>query len=127
MWKGRYASTTSLNHGLALSSKVPKIKTYAFTYPTISDLFDNLNARDCLVKVYRDTEDFWSSDILDVLEGVPMGFVDELTLISPRVLHLATGIPAWRIDSMYEEGIGMIKHFHEEMETEIDAIEGREI
>lgn len=77
------------------------------------------------MKVYRDMEDFWSSDILDILERVPMGFVDELTLISPRVLHLATGMPAWRIDSMYEEGMEMIKCFHKEMEIEIDAIEKR--
>lgn len=62
---------------------------------------------------------------MDVLGGVPIGYIDELTLISPKVLHLATGMPAWRIDFMYEEGMAMIKHFHKDMENEIDAIEGR--
>lgn len=71
-------------------------------------------------------DDFWSSDILDIVEAIPIVFVDELTLISPRALHLATGMPAWRIDSIYDEAGQMIKHFHKEMKAEIDMIEGRE-
>lgn len=75
------------------------------------------------MKLYQDVDDVWYPDMLDVLEGIPMVFIDELTFLSPRALHLLTGMPAWRIDSLYKEAMEMIKHFHQEMYPDIEDTE----
>lgn len=71
-----------------------------------------------------DVDDFWGQGILEVLERSATEFIDELTLSSPRSLHLATGIPAWRVSLIYEEALMMIEDFHIEMKATIDDIEG---
>lgn len=114
---------TSLEGGRTLSLETPDIKTYAFTYPTIADLFDHLNVRDCLLDSDTEVGDFWGRDILEVLAAASMDFIDELTLSSPRSLHLSTGLPAWRISLMYDEAVEMIADFHIEMKPMIDDIE----
>lgn len=114
---------TCLEGGRTLSQKTPDIKTYAFTYPTIADLFDHLNVRDCLLDSDTDMDNFWDQGILEVLERSSMEFIDELTLSSPRSLHLATGIAAWRVSLMYEEAMAMVEDFHIEMKPMIDYIE----
>lgn len=114
---------THLERGHTLSSKAPIIKTYAFTYPTLVDLFDRLNVRDYLLDSDAEVENFWGQDLLEVLEGAAMEFIDELTLSSPQSLHLSTGIAAWRISLMYKEAMEMIKDFHVEMKPMIDVIE----
>lgn len=109
--------------GRTLSLEAPDIKTYAFTYPTIADLFDHLNVQDCLLDPDMEVDDFWGQDILEVLGAAAMDFIDDLTLCSPKSLHLSTGLPAWRISLMYEEAVEMIADFHIEMKPMIDVIE----
>lgn len=88
------------------------MKTYALVYPTIAELFDRLNVQDCLLNFDVQMDDFWGQDILEVLEREKMEFIDELTLSSPRSLHLATGIQPWRISLLYQEATVMIEDFH---------------
>lgn len=99
------------------------MKTYPFIYPTIGDLLDRLNVRDCLLDTYTVADDFWGADLLEALQRAAMEQIDELTLIAPRQLHLTTGIPAWRIDSIYQEAVAMIKEFHRIMDDDIMDIE----
>lgn len=124
--KGRCAllSGTCLDAGGTLSLGVPRIKTYPFIYPTISDLIDRLNVRDYLLESPPNVGGFWGAEIIEVLNGgaAAMEFIDELTLISPRGLHLATGIPAWRITLIYEETMEMIREFHLSMDDDIKDI-----
>lgn len=124
--KGRCApsSGSCLDAGRRLSLGVPRIKTYPFIYPTISDLIEHLNVRDYLLESSQNVGGFWGADIIEVLNGgaAAMEFIDELTLISPRGLHLATGIPAWRIGLIYEEAMRMIRGFHLSMDDDIKDI-----
>lgn len=106
-----------------LSSSIPQITTYPFTYPTIGDLFDRLNVRDCLLESLTAGDDFWAADLLEVLAGASLEHIDELTLISPKQLHLASGMAAWRVASLYKEVMAMINEFHLTMEDDIDEIE----
>lgn len=99
------------------------MKTYALVYPTITELFDRLNVQGCLLDFDAQVDDFWSQDILEVLERAKMEFIDELTLSSPRSLHLATGIQAWRISLLYKEAMVMIEDFHVAAMPMIDDIE----
>lgn len=71
-----------------------------------------------------EADDFWGWDILEVLGTAAMDFIDDLTLCSPRSLHLSTGLPAWRIFLIYEEAMEMIVDFHIQMQPMIDDIEG---
>lgn len=79
--------------------------------------------QDYLLDFGEDEDSLWGQDILEVLEGAAMEFIDELTLSSPRSLHLATGIQAWRISLIYKEAMEMIKEFHTEMMPVIEDIE----
>lgn len=68
-------------------------------------------------------DDFWGADLLEALQRASMEHIDELTLIAPRQLHLSTGIPAWRIASIYQEAVAMIRDFHRTMDDDIMDIE----
>lgn len=117
------ALDTCLEAGRMLSSSIPQISMYPFIYPTVGDLFDRLNVRDCLLGSHTNTDDFLGADLLEVLAGASLEQIDELTFISPRQLHLATGMAAWRVASVYKEVIAMINEFHLTMEDDINNIE----
>lgn len=68
--------------------------------------------------------DYWDVSLLEVLARVMMERIDELMLISPKQLHLATGIPARRIVTIYEEAVVMIRNFHLTVEDDIEDIRG---
>lgn len=76
----------------------------------------------CLLESFPDADSFWDADLLEVLRSTEMEYIDEIIMISPMNLHLATGIPAWRIVSLYREAIAMIQVFHLSMDDDIKDI-----
>lgn len=107
----------------ALSSTLPDhtllIPTFFFEYPSLEEILSHLDKESTLTFGTS-----WMDEVLQqALKSSGLEFLDNFTMISPRMVYLINRIPVEMIRELYARAEMMLLALHLEREAEIVEIE----